>query len=411
MTDVHDVIVVGTRCAGAPAAMLLARRGYRVLAVDRATFPSDTVSTHILHPPAVAALARWGLLERLARTGCPPSRTYAFDFGPFTITGAPGAPEEPPTYCPRRTVLDKLLVDAAREAGAEVREGFTVDEIVSEDGRVTGIRGRSSSGTAATERATIVLGADGRHSLVAKLVKPEHYRERGPLNAGYYTYWSGLPTGGRLEFFMRPYRACAAIPTNDGLTLVIAGWPYAEFEARKNDVEGSYLSTIELVPALAERLRHARREARFVGATLANYFRKPYGPGWALVGDAGYNKDSITAQGILDAFRDAERCVEALDRHLGGGRPFDEVMAGYQRERDEHALPMYELTCQIATLEPPPPELAALFRAIAGNQRAMDAFVRMNAGGLSPAEFFAPDSVRTMLARAGTAPGAQPAAS
>ena len=124
MNNVYDAIVVGARCAGAPTAMLLARKGHRVLVVDQATFPSDTLSTHLVHPPGVAALQRWGLLDRLVATGCPPIGTYAFDFGPFTISGAPGTGEAPVAYGPRRTVLDKLLVDAASEAGAEVREGL-----------------------------------------------------------------------------------------------------------------------------------------------------------------------------------------------------------------------------------------------------------------------------------------------
>ena len=144
MNKAFDVIVVGARCAGSPTAMLLARKGYRVLVVDRATFPSDTVSTHILHPLGVRALSGWGLLDRLTATGCPPIHTYAFDFGPFTLAGAPGTSEAPLAYCPRRTVLDKLLVDAAAEAGAEVREGFAVEEVLIEDGRAVGIRGRRS---------------------------------------------------------------------------------------------------------------------------------------------------------------------------------------------------------------------------------------------------------------------------
>ncbi len=143
MTKAFDVIVVGARCAGSPTAMLLARKGYRVLAVDRATFPSDTVSTHILHPLGVAALSRWGLLDRLTASGCPPMHTYTYDFGPFTIAGAPGTTEAPVAYCPRRTILDKLLVDAAAQSGAEIREGFTVEEILIEDGRAVGIKGHS----------------------------------------------------------------------------------------------------------------------------------------------------------------------------------------------------------------------------------------------------------------------------
>src|SRR5215207_8824661 len=170
----YDAIVVGARCAGSPTAMLLARRGYQVLVVDRATFPSDTISTHLVHPPGVAALQRWGLLDRLVATGCPPIHTYAFDFGPFTIAGAPGTADAPVAYGPRRTVLDKLLVDAAAEAGAEVREGFAVDEILVENDRVTGIRGHDRGGGASVvERARIVVGADGFRSLVARAVRPE----------------------------------------------------------------------------------------------------------------------------------------------------------------------------------------------------------------------------------------------
>ena len=157
----YDAIVVGARCAGSPTAMLLARKGYKVLVVDRATFPSDTVSTHILHPPGVASLRRWGLLDRLVATGCPPIRTYAVDFGPFTISGAPGTAEDPVAYGPRRTVLDKLLVDAAAEAGAEVREEFTVQEVVVDGGRVTGVRGHGSDGRTVTEHARVVVGGTG----------------------------------------------------------------------------------------------------------------------------------------------------------------------------------------------------------------------------------------------------------
>src|SRR5262245_50458926 len=126
----YDAIVIGGRCAGSPTAMLLARKGYRVLVVDRATFPSDTISSHVLQPTAVSALSRWGLLDRLVATGCPPVHTYAYDFGPITIAGSPGPKESPVAYVPRRTILDKLLVDAAAEAGAEIREGFTVEDIL-----------------------------------------------------------------------------------------------------------------------------------------------------------------------------------------------------------------------------------------------------------------------------------------
>jgi 2-polyprenyl-6-methoxyphenol hydroxylase-like FAD-dependent oxidoreductase len=301
--------------------MLLARKGHRVLVVDRATFPSDTVSTHILHPLGVASLARWGLLDRLIATGCPPIHTYDFDFGPFTISGNPGTADTRLAYCPRRTVLDKLLVDAAAEAGAEVREGFTVTDVVVDGGRVTGVRGHSRHGRPVTEAARVVVGADGRHSLVARAVQPEQYRDKPPLLAAYYSYWSGLPMDGRFEDYVRPDRGFAAWPTHDDLTLVIGGWPYAEFEANKRDIEGNFRKMLEMAPAFAERVSGATPQARFVGAAVPNYFRTPYGPGWALVGDAGYNKDFITAQGMHDAFRDAELCATALDEAFSGPAP------------------------------------------------------------------------------------------
>ncbi|MBA3473654.1 MAG: NAD(P)/FAD-dependent oxidoreductase [Rubrobacter sp.] len=397
----YDAIVVGARCAGSPTAMLLARKGYNVLVVDRAKFPSDTISTHLVHPPGVAALWRWGLLDRLVATGCPPIDTYAFDFGPFTISGAPGTADFPVAYSPRRTVLDKLLVDAASEAGAEVREGFTVEDILIEDGRVTGLRGRGKGGTTVTERARVVIGADGRHSMVAKAARSEQYNEKPQLQASYYTYWSGLPMNGRFEAYIRPDRAFAAWPTNDDLTLVICGWPFAEFEAYKRDIEANYLKTLELVPPFADRLRTATREARFVGTAVPNYFRQPYGPGWALVGDAGYNKDFITAHGIHDAFRDAELCATALDETFSGACPFDVAMSDYQSTRDEHVLPMYEFTTHLATLEPPPPDLQQLLGAVHGNQEAMDGFARVNAGVTSPSEFFSEENVGHIFAMAG----------
>jgi 2-polyprenyl-6-methoxyphenol hydroxylase-like FAD-dependent oxidoreductase len=380
--------------------MLLARAGYRVLVVDRATFPSDTISTHLIHPPGVAALGRWGLLDRVVATNCPPIDTYAFDFGPFTITGSPGTDDVPAAYAPRRTLLDKLLVDAASDAGAEIRQGFTVESLVFEDGRAVGIRGHSKGGETVTELARVVVGADGRYSLVADAVDPPEYNEKPKLLASYYSYWSDLPMKGRFETWIRPDRGFAAWPTNDNLTLVIAGWPYREFEANRSDVEGNFLQTLELAPAFAERVRAARREERFVGAAVPGYFRKPYGPGWALVGDAGYNKDYITAQGINDAFRDAELCAGALNETLSGSRPFDEAMGEYQSARDEQVLAMYELTAEFASLEPPPDDLQLVLSAVARTQDAMDGFARVVAGGTSPAAFFSDENVGRIFAAA-----------
>jgi 2-polyprenyl-6-methoxyphenol hydroxylase-like FAD-dependent oxidoreductase len=396
MDQTYDVIVVGARCAGSPLAMLLARAGHRTLLVDRATFPSDTVSTHVIHPPGVAALRRWGLLDQVTATGCPPVGRYSFDFGPISLAGAPGSADSPYAYAPRRTLLDKILVDAAAAAGAEVREGFGVDEVLIDDDRVTGVRGRDAGGRSVVERARVVVGADGRNSTVAKLLQPLQYEESPPLTVGYYSYWSDLPTD-TFEAYSRPGRGWAVCPTNDGLTLVIGGWPYAELAAHRNDIEATLMATFASSPAFTERIRAAKREERIVGGSVSNYFRIPYGPGWALVGDAGYNRDFITAQGITDAFLDAEGCARALGAALAGTTPYAEAMAGYQSGRDARAIPAYQLTLQIAGLQPPDQQMIELLSAIAGNQAGMDAFAQLNSGVTAPAEFFAPEKVQYFM--------------
>jgi 2-polyprenyl-6-methoxyphenol hydroxylase-like FAD-dependent oxidoreductase len=399
----YDAIVVGARCAGSPAAMLLARKGYRVLLLDKATFPSDTMSTHLVHPPGVAALRDWGLLERLEATGCPPVRTYSFDFGPLTISGSPRPIDGIAyAYCPRRTVLDHLLVEAAVEAGAELREGFSVDEIVAADGVVTGIRGHAKGGATVTEHAQVVIGADGRHSLMAKTVQPEQYDERRSHLAMYYAYWSGLPADGfDTTIRAEQRRGWAAARTHDDLTVVPFGWPVEEFQANRSDIEANFLQAIELAPEFAERVRAATRESKFIGsAELPGYFRKPFGDGWALLGDAGYHKNPITAMGINDAFRDAELVVGALDDAFSGRRTYEQGMSDYQQTRDREARPVYEFTDDFAQLQPPPPEMQQLLGAMRGNQEAMDGFVSVQANTLPAPEFFKPGNIARIMMEA-----------
>lgn len=397
MNDLNfDVIVVGARCAGSPTAMLLGRKGYRVLLVDRATFPSDTISTHLIHPPGVAKLNEWRLLDRVVATGCPPIERYSFDFGEVTLAGSP-VTDGHPVYAPRRTVLDKILVDAASEAGVDVREGFSVSEVLVEDGRVVGIRGNSADSGPVEARADVVVGADGKSSMVAKSVEAESYNERDPILAAYYSYWSGMPNTGTFDVYAFPNRGAATWPTNDGLTLVICGWPTSEFEENRKDIEGNFQRVVDMSPRLTERMRGAKREEPFRGMAVPNFFRKPFGPGWALVGDAGYNKDFITAFGIMDAFLQAELCADALHASLSRAQDFDAAMATYQAKRDDQAMPFFEMTCNLATLSPPPPETRALFAAMAGNTEAMDDFAQLNAGVISPPDFFSDENIGRIL--------------
>jgi flavin-dependent dehydrogenase len=401
----YDAIVIGARCAGAPTAMLLARRGHRVLLVDRATFPSDTMSTHLIHAHGLAALRRWGLLDELIATGVPACPTLRFDFGPVVLEGTPPAVDGiSEHYAPRRRVLDKLLVDAAVAAGVEVREQTSVKDLLWDDGRVTGVRLNRGTSRDAEQRARIVIGADGVRSTVAEQVGARTYHDKGNLTCAYYSYWSGVESP-RLTLYPRPGGAVAEIPTHDGLTCIYAAWPVGEFHAVRSDTAGSAASAIERhAPDLAARMRNAAREERFLGSgRIPNFFRQSHGPGWALVGDAAYHKDPIGARGITDSFRDAERVARAVHAGLTGRENIDTALARCQQDREESSLGRYELNSQFAALQPPTPELQALVAALASNQPDTDRFIGADSGTVPVSEFFSPENLARI---AGAAPAA-----
>jgi len=397
----YDTIVVGARCAGSPLSMLLARMGYRVLLVDRATFPSDTISTQFIWLSGTACLNRWGLLDRLRATNCPPVREIGIDVGAFSLKGTPppldGVTE---MFCPRRTVLDKLLVDAAAEAGAEVEQAFTVTGITSSNGRVTGIQGHKRNGAEIEESAKLVIGADGRHSVVASAVGAEEYNARPVMTCCYYSFWRDVPLH-QLVMRPRPGRLMVTAPTNDGLTLALVMFPIAEFDAIKPDIDRHFMASINTVPEISGALRAGERAERYYGTgDIENFFRKPYGDGWALAGDAGYHKDPCTAQGISDAFRSAEWLADAIHEGFSGARPLNDALAGYHRKRDEHLSPVYELTCGLATLAPPSPKIQALYGALITNQAETNRLIGTLAGTVSITEFYAPENVGRIMGHA-----------
>jgi 2-polyprenyl-6-methoxyphenol hydroxylase-like FAD-dependent oxidoreductase len=393
----HDVIIVGARVAGSATALLLARAGLKVLVVDRATFPSDTLSTHQVQVPGVARLARWGVLDAIMAAGTPPTRTVRFDQGAAAFSARMPACERVDMMCsPRRTLLDKVLLDAARAAGAEVRENFITEDLLAWDGAVTGIRGQKKGSPSVTEHAPLVIGADGKHSTVARAVGAGSYRVKPPLSMAFYTYWADVPvTGG--ELYGRPGCAVGAWPTNGGLVMTYLAWPSARFDEFRADPEGNFLRTLDAV-GLGERIRAGRRAERFRGTPdLPSYFRKPYGPGWALVGDAGLLLDPITGQGISDAFRDAELLADAVVTGLSGDRSLAKTLAGYQRARDRAARPMSDFTARLAALNPPRPEEMALFDALSHSQPDADRFVAMLAGVVPVREFMSPRNVVSLV--------------
>jgi 2-polyprenyl-6-methoxyphenol hydroxylase-like FAD-dependent oxidoreductase len=403
----YDVIVIGARVAGSPTAMLLARKGYKVLLLDRASFPSDTLSTHQVQLKGGAALKRWGLLEQVLASNCPPAYLATFTVGSLVLHG-----EYPPlegvaaVISPRRTVLDKILVDAAASAGAELREDLLVEALTFEDGQVTGIRGRVKSGGeagngAVAEKARLVIGADGKRSLVAQAVEARTYHAKPALTCAYYTYWEGIPPEAS-EIYSLPQGAVGVAPTNDGLTMIYTAYPIDEFPAVRANIEDRFWKTMESLPGLIERVRSGRQAERFYGtADLPAYYRQPYGPGWALVGDAGMALDPITGQGIGNAFRDAERLSEAVDAGFAGRCSLEAALADYQRQRDEDTLPMYEFTSQLASFLPPVVEQQVLFEAMAKKPAAASRFFGAFSGSMPLQEFMSPRSLFSIIGVSG----------
>ena len=371
MTLDYDVIVVGARVAGASTAMLLARRGHRVLMVDRVKMPSDVVSTHAILRSGVLQLTRWGVLDRVIAAGTPPVRDITLGFGeeriPFRVRAEHGVDT---LYAPRRHILDTILVEAAREAETEfIGETRMIDLLRGDDGQVCGIVAKQG-GQELTFTARMVIGADGVSSRTADLVGAASYESYPPTNAVTYAYYQGVEVAG-FWFQFTPGVNAGIIPTNDGLCCVFAGRPndrIAEFRA-DSETEFSRLLT-QSGPDLADRVSAGSRVSQFRGTPgLPGFIRQPWGPGWALVGDAGYTKDPISAHGISDALRDAELCARAVDQAINRPDETVEAMTEYQRRRDRLSLPMFQESQALARYQWDADEASTRMRAISETVR------------------------------------------
>jgi len=344
----YDVVVVGARAAGAATAHLLARHGLRVLLVDRARYGTDTLSTHALMRGGVLQLSRWGLLDRVIAAGTPPVRRttfrYAADVVPITIKSSYGVDA---LYAPRRTVLDPILADAAGHAGADVRFGVAVTGVDRDTrGRVTGITARTSNGQTLRASARVVVGADGIRSTIGEAVGAPYERLGRSVGATTYGYWTGLETDG-YEWNFRPNAASGVIPTNDGQACVFAN-------ASPRRIGRGGLEPLTRIVAqssgdLPERLAAATPPPALRTFTgQLGYIRRSWGRGWALVGDAGYFKDPITAHGLTDALRDAELLARAIVAVVRDGADEHDALAGYQSTRDALSAALFNVTDMIA---------------------------------------------------------------
>jgi flavin-dependent dehydrogenase len=316
------------------------------LLVDRQAYGSDTISTHALMRCAVVQLNRWGLIPTVLATGTPAIRSTTFHYGDEAVR-VDIKPEHGVDclLAPRRTVLDPLLVDAAIEAGAEVRHGVALSELqFAPSGRVIGVSLRDANGACTTVRSEIVVGADGRQSTVAQLVKAKAYAEGSNASGIVFGYYDDLNWSG-LHWHFVENAAAGVIPTNSG-HCVFAAVPAAKFGTIfRGDVTGGFLRCLEMnCPGLRVDVERGVLNGRLRGfGGTRGYLRQCQGAGWALVGDAGYFKDPLTAHGITDALRDAE----LLSRALAIGNTA--ALEAYQRERDALSLPFLRITDAIAS--------------------------------------------------------------
>jgi flavin-dependent dehydrogenase len=370
----YDAVVVGARCAGAATALRLARSGARVLLVERDPNPGDTLSTHALMRPAVTLLDAWGVLPAIAAAGTPPVRAARFVYGDEAVdVPIPNQGRAEGLYAPRRTVLDAVLRGAAVEAGAEFRPGVAFEDVVRDAaGRVTGALLRAGPGPRIEVPAGFVIGADGRRSAVATAVGARVTTEAATSCATIYGYVPGLPNEG-YEWFFAPGVAGGAIPTTGGEHCVFLSRPSSQIAAFGQDAQAALAAGLALWSSqIAEAIRaSAPRLRRFAGAP--GHIRDCAGPGWALVGDAGYFKDPVTAHGITDALLDAHRLADAL---VSSDRA-----ESYQDARDAHAPGMLALTHRIAALDSPMEDLKAMHRDLAGLIKAEGAVLAADLGG------------------------------
>ena len=343
-----DIIIIGSRVAGSALATLLGQYGHHILILDKATFPSDTLSTHFFRAPAFKVFERMGVFNQILLTT--PKLINSFSDFDGQVSNQPVEDSGNYNYylCVRRITLDDILLKRVqREATVELHQGATLDELVWEGERVVGVRWREAN-LHLEAKARVVVGADGFYSQVAKQVKPivEHSE---PINrAMYYTYFQGLQSqdGPAAEFHLRGNHLVYVFPTDNSLTLIAASVPIVKFDGFRKDPERRLMAELEALPTLAPRLHRAERFGSVRGAgNIPGYMRIPYGQGWVLAGDAETIQDPWSGRGIDHASTHAALLADSLHIWLSDEMEWEQAMKQYHAARNEFSLETYQQTC------------------------------------------------------------------
>ena len=400
----YDAIIVGARIAGSTTALLLAQRGYSVLLLDRDRFPSSTLSTHLFFTDTLSVFERIGMLDRVLAIDAPRLKRLRFPYvdAPFAaVDGRDFA------LCIRREPLDGILVEAAgSHPGIELHTGARVTGLLREGERVTGVR-YQEAGQEREARARFVIGADGRHSLVAREVGATAYEDFPPMFAWYYGYFRGVPLDDPPSAFAvrgtypeigAEYAASFIFPCDDGLTLVGFGVQASAFDAFRRNHREHFFGGLARIPEAMERIGDSQLEGAIIGTgDLPNFLRVPVGPGWALVGDAGCHKDPHTVQGMGDAVRSAQLLVESLDRWWQGEIDEQTALAEYHARRDADVLPMFEFTTGQLEARFTEEEWKEFGRRTWEDPALARARVAAMAHAIPPAEVYSEEAIRRLL--------------
>lgn len=369
--------MVGGRCAGAAVALRFARRGYSVLLVDRVKPDRETLSTHLLLSSTVTRLASLGLLDRVNALGAPQIGTFVVEYG-SEIHQIPVKGRHNYALSIRRSLLDPLVIDAAKAAGVVVRCGITARDVLRENDRVCGVR-LSAGNEEWNETARIVIGADGRHSMIARQAGAREYNGVESDTGILYAYYQDVlphPLGpDTVQFASGAGCDIVCAPCDSQLhviLLVISGEEFNRTVRERNQILEDRLRSS---PSLAPRLAVATRAGAIYPASpaeLRGFYRIPFGPGWALVGDAAYHAHPAAANGIADVLRSAELVERFVHQAWSENLPGEAYLDRYQAIRDQETAALYHYSYELGRINP--------FE----NKPVRDVFLGMSSPDLSP---------------------------